>query len=428
MKVEVKEISVCEREMTIIVDAEQANKDYYKILSQIKQKANIPGFRPGKAPMHYVEQIYAETAKEEFMNKMMDVYYNAGLDEIDQNPVAPGQIKDWKWDKGQECTAVYIFEIMPEIIVEKYQGLEIPFEPMPIPEQSIENTLKDMQKQIANTSVSDQPLALNNKAHLVFVYADEPGKDYPTELIINAENNLGEEFNNVLIGKNVGDVVETTIQIPTQTGVESAKVSVKIEMIETVDMPELDDEFAKDFDCETLAELREKIRTDLQKDNEKKDKDGLYRTIKAKLRADNPISIPKSIIRNYASELVKQYHQSQGDLEKVMPIYYQIAENDIKDYYINQQLISNLKIEATEEDKENKIIELAAEINMDVEKYKEILKQQNHLENFNQRIIEEKLMNLIIESAKIVPYPKTEPKTEVIEEAEVVPAETENKE
>ena len=107
--------------------------------------------------------------------------------------------------------------------------------------------------------------------------------------------------------------------------------------------------------------------------------------------------------------MAKSYSKSgQDDIEKILPIFQEIAEHNLKGTYLIQEILKKENIEVTDEDKENVIKEAAENLNMDVEKYKKMYKKQIESEEFLFQIKENKLFEIIEKSSTFVPYPKKE--------------------
>ncbi|NQT65542.1 MAG: hypothetical protein HQ554_05130, partial [FCB group bacterium] len=143
MKTSIKETSQCVRELTITIEAENAITDYNKIVNQYKKYVAIPGFRKGKAPISMIEKSFGPQIKEEYYNQKLGEYYKEAIDTENIHPINQGEASDFDWEKGKDLVVTFKYEVMPEIKIENYKGLKIPFEPVKFKNEMVEATLDE---------------------------------------------------------------------------------------------------------------------------------------------------------------------------------------------------------------------------------------------------------------------------------------------
>jgi trigger factor len=429
MKTEIKEISPCERELTITVEADKALQDYNKVLRNFKNLVAVPGFRKGKAPLSLVERNYGSYAKEEFYNKSIGEYYKEALDEEKINPVNQGEAANIEWEKGKDLVATFKFEVMPEVEVKKYKELEIPFEPVEFQENMIDLTIEDFRNRMATMEEVEGESEEGDTVEAVIKFLDDDGKvtkEVNRQFVIG-DNVYCKNFNNKMTGIKAGTEVKTKLFTKSQKSededigenIKDREFLVEVKSIKRKILPELNDEFAKDLEYESVEEMRKQIEIELKKklenDNEQEKKSAILN----KLVEENPVEVPKSMVKYYAEQLAKPYAEAYKiDIEKIAPIYQQNAENDLKSHLIMQKIIEIENPEVTEKDMEITIEENAANMNMDVEKYKKMYKKQIESDDFQAAIKEKKIIKIIEESSKFVPLPKEEEKKEDNKEEE----------
>jgi len=149
LKTSIKEISQCVRELTITIESETALVDYKKIVNQFKNYVAIPGFRKGKAPVSMIEKSFGPQIKDEFYNQKLGDYYKEAIDAEEIHPINQGEASEFEWEKGEDLIVTFKYEIMPEIKVEKYKGLKIPFEPVKFKNEMVEATLDEYRDKMA---------------------------------------------------------------------------------------------------------------------------------------------------------------------------------------------------------------------------------------------------------------------------------------
>jgi trigger factor len=441
VKTEVKEISPVMRELTITIEADEMQEEYRKELNKFKNYVQIPGFRKGKAPIAMVERIYGEYAKEEFLSKKMETYYQEALKTIDVHPVSEASTDKIEWEKGKELVAVFTFEIMPEIVVSNYQNLEIPYEERPFSKEMIDIQLNEIQKQLA-TIIQPEQLEIEDEVNFTARILDENGNaadeknietlfvkgEFTDEFYDNLEHaKVGEEIKTILY--ETGDMEEERRKQAVEEFGEDCfgkEYIVKINSINRHAVPEINDELAKDMEFDSLEELKQHIEKEIMEKLKKENEDTMRGAIIDKLLKENPFELPPSMVLRYAETMAKPYAKAyKTTVEELIPIYKNIAEYNMKSYYLLEELKKLEPVEITDEDRENLIAEAAANLNMEVDKYKELYKKQIESEEFEAPIIEKKLFALIKSTATFVPYPK-EPVQSQIEEADTNEEESTN--
>lgn len=420
MDIKVKEVDDCTREMTITIDSKQALDDYNQVLDKLKKYVAVPGFRKGKAPRSLVERTYDGVIREEFLNQKLEEYYKQALKEEEVNPVNTGEAIDVDWEKGKDLTAIFKYEIMPEIKVKKYKDLKIPFEPTQFKEEMIEGTLQQYRENLASQKETDEPVSKGDIVEVSVVPLDDTSDKESTEDSVNTnDNNLSEEFNEKVIGKKTGDKFTSTLLPPTEENEETPeKFEVTINKVKKVELPELNDEFAKDLEYDSLEELKKVVATELKSKIEQENENRKRESIFQKLIEENPFQLPPSIVNQYATEMAKPYvQQYKLKPEDVIPMLKDRAENNLKLMMIIDKIKKLEDIKVTDEDIEEEIKKSAEKMDMEIDKYKELYKKQIESNEFKMNIEENKIIEIIENSSEFVPYPKQE--TEEKDQSEV---------
>jgi len=416
VKTELKNVSQAVKEMVITIDKDAALQDYNEVLRQFKNYVVLPGFRKGKAPNNMIERNYGEHVVEKFYEDKLNVYYQQAIKDNDQHPISQGELTEVKWEKGTDLTATFMFEVMPEIKVENYQGLEVPFEEVVFNETMIDETIEDFRQKTA-TAESAETAEDGDIVTFQLKFIDENDtvtKEVFREIVLG-DNLYAKSFNTKIKGAKVGDEIKTKLFTKTQASTDSdidedikdREFLVVITEIKRTILPELNDDFAKDMEYDSLADLRAKIEVELKKKIEKDNIAQKEESIIAALVKANPFDVPPSMVKSFAEDMAKPYAKAyKMELEKIAAMYETLAEFKIKSHLILTELYKLKKIEVTDEDKEKQIAEYAAELNMEVDKYKEMYKKQIESEDFSYGIQEKKILELVEKESKFVPYPK----------------------
>jgi trigger factor len=416
---ELKTISPTVKELVITIDANEALADYQKTLKKFKQYVQIPGFRKGKAPISKVESMYGEYAKEQFFDEALENYYKKALIEIEESPINAGEPIDIKWEKGSELVATFRFEVMPIIEIKKYKDLEIPFEAAEFKPEMVEETIADFQKNMAIEKSVEGEIAEGNIVRAKIDFIGENGevtKSIEREFAVG-NNPYSETFNEKVAGSKVGDEFnsilfdENAATEDDELGGKFRGKEFKITILEAneKELPEVNDDFAKDLEYDSLEDLRNTIEIEVKKKIEQENKDNLRAAIIRTLVDENPLEMPKSFIKKYAEDMARPYAEAYGfDIEKLLPMYEQMADFNMKSHYILEEIKKLENIKFTDEDKEKLIEAEAKSADMELEKYKELNAAKIDSKDYLYIAEEEKVLDIIKESSKFVPIKKEE--------------------
>lgn len=402
MKTDIKNISQCNIELTVTVNADEILKDYKKNLSQINKMVVVPGFRKGKAPISMIETMYGAKISEDFKSDSLEKYFKEAIKDVEEKPVSEVIPKSVDWEKGKDFVGVYQYEISPKVDIQKYSDLEIEFNTVLDIDSAVEEELNKIQSQMAKVEIDTTPISNDNMVELSYVHDEKESK---INCLVGSDEN-SESLNKNILDKVKGDKFTAEIKI----GDELVECELKIENVWKKVTPELNDEFAKSANYESLDDMKEKIRMEVEvsaKRNYKYAKDDAI--IKAVIKA-NPFEVPQSIVVNRANEMAKPLADAYKlDVQKIAPSYYQMAETQIKRIYILNDLTEkmNINIDEYPEIKDELIKSFAEESNLSVEEF--ISKNEKYLtsDDFKYSLKSQIAMHLIEKSSKFV-----EPKVE----------------
>jgi trigger factor len=430
-----KEKNIVTIEFTISQDDFKAsvNKAYLKV----KDSINVQGFRKGKAPRHIIEKKYGKSI---FYDDALDIaiqeVYPLAVKENELDVINSPNVNVEKFEEGEDIVITADVEVMPEVQLCEYKGVEVEKFEVKVTDEDVDSEIKAIQDKNARViEVSDR--TVQNGDILTIDYAGFVGEEQfeggtaENQTLEIGSNSFIPGFEEQLIGKSKDEEVEINVTFPEEYHSEDLKgkdavFKVKIHEIKAKELPEIDDEFAKDVsEFDTIEELKMDTRKTLEekaKDNEKVTNNN---NIVTKIVNDSIVEVPEVLIEREIDYLGKNYEQqfrSQGfsgkemdDLIKSLVDQYKAgaksqAEFNVKADLVLTAIISKEDIKATEE-------ELDDELNKLAESYKV---EEERLEAFKQSILESsrgyieesiqkrKVIDMLVENAKLIEKVETE--------------------
>jgi len=230
--------------------------------------ARVPGFRPGKAPISLIKKRFAEDIKGEVLQTLVPERVEKAVAEEKLTPVSQPQVDKLEYNEGQPVKFRASFEVLPEFSLGDYKNLEIELPEMAITDESVANTLAEMQQRAATSfplKAAPSRMAISSRSSFSARPKAAASLCKPASVLchVGAEETM-EPFNEHLLGTSAGDHKNFDVPYPAdypdpKLAGKTFHYSVDVLGIKTKQLPELNDEFAKDVsDAASLDELKRK--------------------------------------------------------------------------------------------------------------------------------------------------------------------------
>ena len=407
------------------------NDAYLKNRSSI----SIPGFRKGKAPRAVIEGMYGrEVFYQDAMDELAPAAYEFGVKESGLKVVGAPSISDV--NIGDERTVAYTFSVSvyPEVTLGQYKGLEAVKAVAEVSDEDVEAELNSARKRNARMiDIDDRPAQMGDTANIDFDgYLDgerfDGGKaeGYSLEL---GSNSFVPGFEEQVVGMQIGEEKDLDITFPEEYTPELAGKAVvfkvKLNSLTMPELPELDDEFAKDVsEFDTLDEYKASIRENLMKTRSESAENGFRAEILRQAAENVTAEIPEVMIeekieetlRNYASQFgMRDPNMSLDDLKKMMGIDDETMEKNLRpaaEFQVKSDLLLNAVMEAEElDDNEEAFNAYVERVSGEVGATADQLRQYFGEEFMKNEFRKELATNLIVDSA-VVKAAEEAPKAE----------------
>ena len=414
-----------EVKLELTVEAQKFDEAIQKVYFKSAKYFNIPGFRKGKAPMNIVEKYYGkEIFYEDAFNEVVPEELEAALKENKIDAVSRPDIDVKQIEKGKDLIFTAVFQTKPEVELGKYKGIEIKKIEYNVSDEDINHELGHMQEHNSRLiSIEDRPVEKGDIAVIDFEgfvdgVAFEGGKAEGHELEIGS-NTFIPGFEDQIIGMKIDEEKDINVKFPDEyfskdLAGKDATFKVKVHEIKKKELPELNDEFAKDSsEFDTLEELKNSIKEKIQKQNDERQK---YETEEAVIKAvceNIKVEIPSGMIETETEDMLKnienrlsyqglkleQYLKMMGKTAEEMKKEYEPqAIEAIKSRLMLEAVIKAEKIEATEDEVVEKVKEMAKNYGKSDE---EFLKNENVRNYIKNGIESEKALEFLVKNAKI---------------------------
>lgn len=388
--------------LTFTIAQAEIQKGLTTAFNKVKGNLNVPGFRKGKVSRQVFNRMYGEEALyEDALNAVLPEAYEAAVKEAGIDPVAQPKIDVDSMEKGQDWVIKAEVTVKPEVKLGDYKELTVEKQDREVTEEDVDARIKREQEAQAELVIKEDEAAENGDTVVIDfegflgeeTFEGGKGENYSLEL---GSNSFIPGFEEQLVGTKAGDSKDVTVTFPEDYQAEDlagkeAVFKVTVHEVKAKELPELDDEFAKDIDdsVESLAELKEKYRAELTETKEKAAEDAKDEAaIRQAVENAEIVELPHSMVHDevhrsmdeFLNNMQRQgispemYYQLTGSTEADLHTQFEgEAETRVKTNLVIEAIAKAEGLEATEEDIENEIKELSEAYNMPVDQIKRVL-------------------------------------------------------
>ena len=425
VKVENVENKANEVKLEITVEAEKFDEAIQTVYKKNAKYFNIPGFRKGKAPFKMVEKAYGiQIFYEDAFNEVAGEVYGKALEENKIEAVSKPEIDITQIESGKDLIFTAVVQTKPEVNLGKYKGIEIKKVEYNVSDEDINHELSHIAEHNARlVTVEDRPVEKGDTTIIDFEgfvdgVAFEGGKAENYELEIGSGRFIP-GFEDQIIGMKIDEEKYIKVTFPEDypsKNLEGKEATFKIKLheIKKKELPEINDEFAKDArEFDTLADWKKSIKEKLEKDNTSKAKFEMEDAAIEEVCKNTEIDIPSGMIETALDNIEQDMEgrmQYQGmNLEQYLKIigktkqefrdeYREQAEKQVKINLVLEAIMKDAKIEVTEEEIGAKIKEMAEMYGQNEETVKGNAQLRNYVES---NLKTEKTIHYIVDNAKI---------------------------
>ena len=428
MSLQVEKLEKNMAKLTIEVSAEDLEKAMQAAYQKAKGRITLPGFRKGKAPRKMIEQMYGKGIfLEDAANALIPEHYSKALEECDLEIVSQPEIDVTQAEPGKAFIFTAEVAVKPEVTLGEYKGVEVPKSETEVTDEDVEAELKKEQEKNSRTiNVEDRAAQLNDIVTIDFEgsvdgvpFDGGQATEYPLTL---GSNTFIPGFEDQLVGAKVGDDVDVKVTFPEEYQAKElagkeAIFKCAVKKIEAKELPELDDDFAKDVsEFDTLAEYKEHVKTNLVEKKENEAKHAKEDAAVDKIIENAQMDIPEAMLETQCRQMLDDFSrrmQSQGlsmdqyfqftgmSAEKMMEDMKPQALKRIQTRLVLEKVAEVENIQPTEEEVNEEISKMAEAYKMEADKLKELLGERE-LEQMKKDMAVQKAVTLVADAAKEV--------------------------
>lgn len=420
MKISVEELSGSKRALTVEVPPEAVRPTVEGVYQKLGQRVTLPGFRRGRVPRDILEQRFRDEIREEVLQEVISSTYRRALEESQLAPVSLPTVDEVSFQLGEPLRYRAVVEVRPLLDVKDYQGVTVSRKKVEVTDQEMEDQLRALQEQAAEYVPMEGWPAFKEDRLIVDVQGLLHGKPVKDLQVADFTLELGAGqllpgVDERLAGVQKGEVREVPVNFPgddPRKGLRGKEVvfQITVKEIKKKRVPPLDDTFAKTVgECETLVELRDKIRQELLKRKEREEEQRLKWEVVEKIAAAHPFEVPEGMVRREMERMLHEFSRAvgarperfEGDVSFRLKLE-ESARKRVKHTLILEAVVRKEGIAVDPEEVEAEVARLASAMGQKPDELKAHLGDEGRMEALKAGLVERKALNFLFSRATVL--------------------------
>jgi trigger factor len=438
MKVQIEDVSPVEKKLFFEIPREVVSLEVETTYRALNLNVKLKGFRPGKVPRPILERYYKSKVSDDVQSKLISDSFLKAVDEHKLFPVSEPAVLEREFEEGKDFKYSVRIEVKPEVKVDGYNGLETEKEKVVVTDADVEGRIRELQEHHAQLKPIEAKRPVQEKDFVVFDFEGSlDGKpiegwkanDHVTEV---GRKMLIADLDLHLIGLSPNDEKDIVLTLPETYGRKELAgkqipVHVKVKEIKEKILPLLDDDFAKDVgDYSTLADLKARLRQNLEEQKEAQANQAAKDKLLGHLIEKTSFPVPQSMIDRQVEAIMSRAEwrlASQGvrinpqdpERQKIRETLLPTAEKEIRGMLILEKIGELEKISISEDELGQRLEKMAQSLNQRPEALRSFYQREDRLEDLRTQMREEKTLEFLLSRAKITEttHPASEPEQKV---------------
>lgn len=414
--------------LTVEVNSERVDGALDQAFKKVVKEVNVPGFRKGKIPRPIFEQKFGvESLYQDALDILLPEAYSEAIEEAAIEPVDKPEIDIDDMEKGKPLSFRATVTVKPEVKLGDYKGLEVEVTPVEVTDEEVDQEITQLQEKNADLVAVEDGVVKKGDTVVMDFEGFVDGETFEGGKAENYSLEIGSGqfipgFEEQLEGAKAGEDAEVNVEFPEDYQSEdlagkSAKFEVKVHDIKRKDLPELDDEFAKDVneEHESFEDLKKDVRGKLEVTKKQESEAAMKDTLVEKATENAEIDIPQSMINTEVDRMLEEFGQRLQSQGMTMDMYYQFSQTDeegMKAQFqddaqkrvrmnLTLEAISNVeKLEASEEEVDQEIEKMAGMYQRSADEIKQILAMQGGTDTLKADLKVRKAIDFLVEESK----------------------------
>lgn len=436
MKMEMTELGPMKRALKIEVPADEVTQQFSQAYVELNRQVQIPGFRPGKAPLAILEKRYAKAVEEDVIRKLVPDFYGRAIKQAGISPVVVDipPLDRVKIKKDSPFTFTATVEIKPTIELRDYKSpnpISLQADKRAVSEEQVDRALEVLREQHARLDEAQAGTVLSEGDYAIVdlegflegIPLEGTKKEGQLHRVGSKAALLGIEIDAHLTGRHAGDMIEIPQDYPAshpdqRVAGKAVTFRLVVNGVKQKTLPAIDNEFAKDCGpYESLQELRDKLRGQMEKALKKDIEESYKDTLLKRLIDTHHFDLPETLVERELSTIVRQTLQARQrgkvtdslpapdaeELKKIHEEHREEAHRRVKAGLILEAIAEKEGLSVSQDDLNNEVTRLATELRVPMADLVKMIQAggQDSIEELRARILADKALDAVYRQAVI---------------------------
>ena len=423
LKVEVETLSPVRRRLRVEVPQEQVVAEMERAYSGLSRSARVPGFRPGRAPRHVLERQFGDHVRSEVFGKLIQESLSEAVEKQDIAVVGAPHIETEQAQPGQPLRYSATLEVYPDVEAAGYEGLDLERPVAPVSDADVDRYLSELRESLAQLRPVEERSVVQRGDVATIDYEGKVdgktvarGEKRPCEV---GKGNFPPGFEDHLVGVEVGKPLEFDVTLPEDYGTSELKgktisFTTTVQSLATKEVPELDDDFAKDHgECDTLEQLRGRVKAQLEAASARQADEHLRSSAVGKVvEAQGDIEVPQAMVeqrlRQLAAEVVEEWKARRIWPKDESAAFASLQEEltpraaaQVKTAVVLDAIARKERIEVTDGDVEDEIERVAVSAGDAADRVRSVYGTTEARDNLRTRLRRQRVVELVVGRAHV---------------------------
>lgn len=440
MNVTVENVGPCKRLLRVEEDEQKVAEAWETVTRDFVKHAELPGFRPGKAPREMVVKRFEKQISEETKDRLIREVYKTAVKQQKLEVINILEVETIQFERGKPFQVAYTVEVAPQFELPEYHQLQVSVSQETVEEADVDSALARLQEKEATFRKVERPvtatdIAIVNATGTVdgVPVSEKLGQDFKfldsfERYWVSAERDLAPGFFNQLTGAVAGEKRVVTVHYPADypdKPLANVAVVFNVEISEVREKvtPALDDAFAQRYEAVSMEALRKGVRRDLENELTYRRRKGVQSQVVSHLLKQVHFEVPESLVQQETRMLVYDYVanlQRQGVSPEVIEqhkekIYHDARQTGIQRVrldFLVEAIAKKENLQVSTEDLAQRLTYMAYQRNVPPNKFLEEVNKSGEIHAIRQQLLQEKVLDHLEKSAVVTEVPPSAPSPE----------------
>jgi trigger factor len=405
-----EDISATKKRIKIEIPAETIEAEIQKELIDVRKKARIPGFRPGKAPMTLIEKNFGPSVEAEVLDRVVPKGYVEALQEAGVKPLSHPVVEEKPdFKRNAPLSMTVTVEVRPKIENLNYDNLTVTETAIEVKDEEVDNALNNVAGEKATYESSDKPAEIGDLVTIDYIVKEDAAASKNDVVLKIGSGPYPETFFNALTGKKKDDKCEVEAEFTSDSQSELAGKKLNFEItikdVKKRNMPAIDDEFAKDLGFDDLSSLKERVQGNILSLKQREAESAKHKELLDKLIAEHDFEVPEGLVNQEIEEIASQIRaygkQESSDDETLKAEIKPNAERKVKASILLELIGEKEGVNVTEEEVKTEVLNMSQRYYTSPENIiKFYMSKDGSLDGIKQAVLERKVLNILADKAK----------------------------